>query len=80
MPSMRPFPLNPRAPANRAAPAAPPVNLAPLPPPAAAQSDGEEVAPAGGFHESSYELQQGLQVSESDWPDDLTMPGMLGAR
>lgn len=25
---------------------------------------------AGGFHESSYELRLGLEVSESAWPDD----------
>lgn len=33
---------------------------------------------AGGFHESSYELQQGLDVSESEWPPDVTIPGALG--
>lgn len=27
-------------------------------------------ARAGGFHESSYELRLGLEVSESAWPDD----------
>lgn len=27
-------------------------------------------ARAGGFHESSYELRLGLEVSESVWPDD----------
>ncbi len=37
-------------------------------------------ARAGGFHESSYELQAGLQVSESEWPDDVTVPGKLGER
>lgn len=27
-------------------------------------------ARAGGFHESSYELRLGLEVSESVWPED----------
>lgn len=35
---------------------------------------------AGGFHESSYELQSGLQITESEWPDDVTVPGELGSR
>ena len=35
---------------------------------------------AGGFHESSYELQNGLQITESEWPDDVTVPGSLGDR
>jgi hypothetical protein len=39
-----------------------------------------QAARAGGFHESSYELQAGLQVSESEWPDDVTVPGKLGER
>jgi len=39
----------------------------------------EATARAGGFHESSYELQQGLLVSESEWPDDVTIPGTLDA-
>jgi len=29
---------------------------------------------AGGFHESSYELRLGLEVSESGWPDDALPP------
>lgn len=37
-------------------------------------------ARAGGFHESSYELQSGLQITESEWPDDVTVPGALGER
>ena len=92
MPSMRPHPLNPRPPAvpgSRSAPVpvvrseAPPT----LPPPEAeAESGAEAGSPAkqaarnGGFHESSYELQHGLQVSESEWPDDVTVPGALGER
>ena len=45
-----------------------------------AESADERAARAGGFHESSYELQAGLQVSESEWPDDVTVPGKLGER
>lgn len=45
-----------------------------------AESAEERAARAGGFHESSYELQAGLQVSESEWPDDVTVPGKLGER
>jgi hypothetical protein len=58
-----------------------------LPPPEAEAESGAEAgspakqaARAGGFHESSYELQHGLQVSESEWPDDVTVPGALGER
>ena len=40
----------------------------------------EEKARAGGFHESSYELKQGLDVTESDWPTEITVPGALGSR
>ena len=43
-------------------------------------ADADADARAGGFHESSYELHHGLQVSESDWPDDLTVPGRLSER
>jgi hypothetical protein len=50
------------------------------PPPAGADSAAEESAPRGGFHESSYELTQGLQITESDWPDDITLPGGLDER
>ena len=39
-----------------------------------------ETARDGGFHESSYELQSGLQITESEWPDDVTVPGALGDR
>lgn len=44
------------------------------------ESAEDKAARAGGFHESSYELQHGLQVSESEWPDDVTVPGALGDR
>lgn len=41
---------------------------------------GTDAVRAGGFHESSFELQSGLQITESDWPDDVTVPGALGER
>jgi hypothetical protein len=102
MPSMRPHPLNPRAPAVPEPAAAPapvaapvepspqaptrqnvsgaPVRMRDTPPPAGADSAAEESALRGGFHESSYELTQGLQITESDWPDDITLPGGLDER
>lgn len=95
MPSMRPHPLNPRAPTApgaRALVAGPSVQVsqvltamqtqAPGATPAVAEdeSPAAKAARAGGFHESSYELQHGLQVSESDWPDDVTIPAALGDR
>lgn len=49
--------------------------------PAAAEAPGDAdtaVLAPGGFHESSYELQHGLQITESAWPDDVTVPGRLG--
>lgn len=51
--------------------------------PARALAGGQadvETARDGGFHESSYELQSGLQITESEWPDDVTVPGGLGDR
>ena len=93
MPSMRPHPLNPRAPTAPGSSAAPSIQvskvLAAVSAPAASgvipaaaevESPAEKAARAGGFHESSYELQHGLQVSESEWPDDVTIPGALGER
>jgi hypothetical protein len=77
MPSTRAQPLNPRA--------VPPVGLRPagLPSPAPTDAEIDEQERArreGGFHESSYELQHGLEVSESDWPEELTVPAALGSR
>ena len=81
MPSGRPDSLNPRAPVVPVLPSVPagsvPAELRPEDP---AETAAEEAARAGGFHESSYELQHGLQVSESEWPDDVTVPGALGER
>jgi hypothetical protein len=45
-----------------------------LPPPL---TEEEEAQLAGGFHESSYELRTGVDIVESDWPDDVTIPGAL---
>lgn len=85
MPSTRSQPLNPRvvAPATTATPQGRSPNRWPAP--AAAIEPGPDearaaAARAGGFHESSYELQLGLDVSESEWPDDTTVPGVLGER
>jgi len=88
MPSMRQFPLNPRPPAAPVAPGVTPdPNVVAVPaaqtttPSADAASSaagGSQPAAAyvraGGFHESSYELHHGLQVSESEWSEDMTGP------
>ena len=80
------------APARAVAPAPGKPPVAPVPAgkrnakgatPASASPDGakeDDAGRAGGFHESSYELQSGLQISESEWPDDVTVPGALGER
>lgn len=75
MPSMRP-PPTPPAPGSvpdmqQQRKAAAPQTL---PPPL---SEEEERRRAGGFHESSYELRTGMDIVESDWPDDVTIPGSL---
>jgi hypothetical protein len=89
MPSMRPQTLNPRQPAAPTSPGSQGkvvpshATVVPTSPPQPANDDeglAEKAASAGGFHESSYELQSGLHVSESAWPDDVTVPGELGAR
>jgi hypothetical protein len=69
-------------PAVVAAPAAKPP-AAHVPPPAEDEElthEQREAARAGGFHESSYELKNGLEVRESEWPADTTIPGALGER
>jgi hypothetical protein len=81
MPSMRQPPLNPGQPGQAA-----PQHKADANKPASASASADEetedaaAARAGGFHESSYELRHGLQISESEWPDDVTVPGGLGER
>lgn len=88
MPSMRQFPLNPRPPAAPAAPVAVPspdavvvltAQTTTVPAEAgSATAGGNQPAAAhvraGGFHESSYELHHGLQVSESEWSEDMMVP------
>ena len=69
MPSMRPQPSSPRK-----------TPAAPSPPPESAEpplTKEEKRARAGGFHESSYELRTGLDMLETEWPDDTTIPGPL---
>jgi hypothetical protein len=84
MPSTRSQPLNPRIsampPPPVRPPATPPKAAQPLPAAPDPQTQAEEAARAGGFHESSYELRSGLEVSESEWPPDTTIPGALGPR
>lgn len=84
MPSTRSQGLNPRLPAEPVAPPEPHARPAPNTDAEAAERDdaaeADVEARAGGFHESSYELHQGLQVSESDWPEDVTVPTPLGKR
>ena len=89
---MRPASLNPRAtaarppePSPRSPDPARPAGAAAsaVTPPARKTELAEaagEVARPGGFHESSYELQHGLQITESEWPDDVTVPAALGER
>lgn len=47
------------------------------PPPQPLSEEEEKRKRAGGFHESSYELKTGMDMLESDWPDDVTIPGAL---
>lgn len=77
MPSMRPAALNARgAAASKDEAAGRPASTA-----AQAASDADDdAATAGGFHESSYELRHGLEITESEWPPDITIPGALGDR
>lgn len=83
MPSTRSQPLNPRLTAQAAPAAAKP---APPPAPAARRAtpaptqEADDAVRAGGFHESSYELKNGLEVNESEWPPDTTIPGALAPR
>jgi hypothetical protein len=77
MPSMRPQPSAPAAaargqPAHKtpAAPTPADANEPPL-------TEEEQRERAGGFHESSFELRSGVDVLETEWPDDTTIPGTL---
>ena len=82
MPSTRSQGLNPRLQAEPVAPPKPDARPAPNADAEGAEREDEADAEAraGGFHESSYELHHGLQVSESDWPEDVTVPTPLGKR
>jgi len=79
MPSTHAQPLNPKA------PVAPDGAVAPSPNLLAALFEAGDEAPArevaaqtGTFHESSYELRTGLEINESEWPEDVTIPAALG--
>lgn len=79
MPSSRARPLIPRAvPAPGVALPAPLVVTAL--PGAEATEARERAVRAGGFHESSYELQTGLDVIESEWPEGAAVPGSPSER
>ncbi len=78
MPSMRPLPAAPAAAVapTRRKPAAgqdKPAEQETQPP-----LSEDEQKRRGGFHESSYELKTGMDMFESEWPDDVTIPGALG--
>jgi hypothetical protein len=78
MPSMRPQPSAPssaRGESSRKKPAAP---AEPPDPDERQLTEEEQRARAGGFHESSYELRTGMDMLETEWPDDTTIPGALG--
>jgi hypothetical protein len=79
MPSTRNLPLNPSVAAAAKEQRKPGAQLEP----SAAAREGRPAAKAlardkasrsGGFHESSYELKDGLEVSESDWPPEIPEP------
>jgi hypothetical protein len=67
MPSLRPLPG-----ATAPLPKAPAVPQRVEPP-----LNEEELRARGGFHESSYELRNGMDMIETEWPDDTTIPGLL---
>jgi hypothetical protein len=78
MPSTRAQPLNPQAPKAPEAAAAPSTESLSA---VGASSDPwlarERAVRAGAFHESSYELRTGLEINESEWPDEITIPAAL---
>lgn len=77
MPSMRPTPTPPAAQAKRKPGSGKDKTAEQEPPPPLTP---EEQKRRGGFHESSYELRTGMDMFESDWPDDVTIPGALEDR
>lgn len=78
MPSMRQPGLNPRLPSTPARRETARGAPAPTTAPRVSPAHTGAVSVPGGFHESSYELQHGMQITESAWPDDVTVPGRLG--
>ena len=95
MPSTQRQPLNPRLPSLAApevvaargvtpstdAPVVAKLQIAPKAAKSApARDEPKDLSRDGGFHESSYELSHGLEISESEWPEETTIPGALGER
>jgi hypothetical protein len=78
MPSTRAQPLNPRAPMPAAGTATTPSALASALLASDESQARESAVQAGAFHESSYELRTGLEVNESEWPEEVTIPAALG--
>jgi hypothetical protein len=80
MPSTRAQPLNPQAPKPPGGAAVP--SAAALSELFAGNAEDaaahERAVQAGAFHESSYELRTGLEINESEWPDEITIPAALG--
>lgn len=74
MPSSRARPLIPRAVPAPGVALPTPLVVTALPGAEAAEAR-ERAVRAGGFHESSYELQTGLDVVESEWPEGVAAPG-----
>ena len=55
-----------------------PKPLLPTPRDSHEREEVDRAAPAEapkGWHESSLDLETGLDAFESEWPDDVTMPG-----
>lgn len=79
MPSTRAQPLNPRAPQAPDGAAAPSSALAStVQAPTEPAQERERAVQAGAFHESSFDLRAGLEVNESEWPEEVTIPAALG--
>ncbi|HET9977098.1 MAG TPA: hypothetical protein VFQ20_06655 [Burkholderiaceae bacterium] len=79
MPSTRAQPFNPRAPeAPAGVSAAASALVAALFVSDEEAQARESAVQAGAFHESSYELRTGLEISESEWPEEVTIPAALG--
>lgn len=81
MPSLREqppsAPRSPVVPAPAARPAAPSAPAARRAPPAQEPERDADDLRDGGFHESSYELRTGMDILETEWPEDTTIPGKL---